>query len=117
MIAFDKVTIVRLWILKIVDTESPDWAASTYKGNVVIRATDERGARREATHRFHIASEKTSGGHVKANPWSQEALVVCEQYTGNEYSTTGNSGILFPQHEDILWRSYAQPIIPPDAAR
>lgn len=90
---------MKLWVLNVIDPNAPDWAASTYKGEVIVRAFDEKAARREATNRFFKATSKQSvGEEIKANPWSQQHLVSCEQYSGNEYLTEGENGVLSPSN-------------------
>lgn len=87
---------MNIYVLKVVNTELSDWQASAYKGDCIVRASDEDDARRVATNHFHRAAEQSSNGLVPTNPWSQGALVSCEPYSGAEYPATGNAGILFP---------------------
>ena len=89
---------MNLWILKVLDPTAPDWEASTYQGDVVVRASDERTARREASNRFAIATNRNLGEPVKASPWPQAQLVSCEEYSGNECPVQGETGVLYPSN-------------------
>lgn len=89
---------MNLWILKVLDSASANWEASTYKGEVIVRASDEISARREASNCFAIATDRNLGEIVKASPWPQAQLVSCEQYSGNEYPIQGEVGVLYPSN-------------------
>ena len=85
---------MKLWILQVIDNKSLDWEASTYRGEVIVRAVSESSARDEATQRFVIATRRVIGAPVKTTPWSQRELVSCNEYTGHEYQVDGPSGVL-----------------------
>ncbi len=90
-----KETHVHIWRLKALRLSSPHWEASTYRGDVIVRAETEANARRLATQAFWIATDKTSL-EVPANPWSHSWLVAAEVLEGPQYDPDGDEEILSP---------------------
>src|SRR5262245_19030236 len=60
------------WHLLPLDVASDHWRASTYKGDVIVRATSEAEARSTATTTFFRAYERVPGGIILFSPGSQE---------------------------------------------
>ncbi len=79
-----KETHVHIWRLKALNFSSPHWEASTYQGNVIVRAETEANARQLATEAFWIATEKIPGKEVAVNPWSQPRLVQAAVLEGSQ---------------------------------
>jgi hypothetical protein len=77
--------------------EDPDWQASTYKGEVLVRAADARHARLRTTNRFGIAGTLPLEDGVPRNPWTQERLVTCTQEEGSPYPEAGSTTVLWPE--------------------
>ncbi len=86
---------VRIWRLKALRLSSPHWEASTYQGNVIVRAETEADARHLATEAFWIATDKTSL-EVPVNPWSYSWLVAAEVFEGSQFDPDGDEEILSP---------------------
>lgn len=82
---------MELWKLAVIDTESPDWRASTYKGDAIVRADSEHMARLEAAKAFAIATERIIGQNTTINPWGQKEIVSCEPFESSEYVANGEA--------------------------
>ncbi len=78
-----------IWKLKPTDVESDHWKGSTYKGEVIARAEDERQARALATLHFR-------GADTEALPWWRPELVTCETVDDWEGETDGPAEVLYP---------------------
>ncbi len=95
---------MRIWRLKALSPSSPHWKASTYQGNVIVRAETEANARRLATQAFWIATDKIPLQGVPANPWIHSWLVAAEVLEGSQFDPDGEEEILYrplpPDHED-----------------
>ncbi len=75
---------MRIWRLKVLTPGSPHWKASTYQGDLIVRAETEVNARRLATQAFWIATEKIPGKEVAVNPWSHPRLVQAAVLEGSQ---------------------------------
>jgi len=87
---------MRIWQLKALSLSSPHWKASTYQGNVIVRAETEVDARRLASQSFWIVTEKIPLQEVPANPWSHSWLVAAKVLEGSQYDPDGEEKILYP---------------------
>jgi hypothetical protein len=87
---------VHIWQLKALSLSSPHWKASTYQGNVIVRAETEVDARRLASQSFWIVTEKIPLQEVPANPWSHSWLVAAKVLEGSQYDPDGDEKILYP---------------------
>ena len=86
-----------LWILKPVDASDRNWAASTYNGDVVIRAADMRRARRLASLSYALATNHKPGETIRSVPWTQADLVDANQVNATkDYAEEGDEGIVWP---------------------
>lgn len=85
-----------IWKLMPLSTDTPDWNLSTHRGEVIVRAKDEREARQLATQQFGIAAKRTLGQSTLLNPWEDAALVSCARIQTHDYQDTGPAAILFP---------------------
>ena len=70
------------WHLFPLDVTSDHWRASTYKGDVIVRATSEAEARSTATTTFFRAYERVPGGIILFSPWNQPTVVACQRVEG-----------------------------------
>ncbi len=86
---------MRIWRLKALTLSSPHWKASTYQGNVIVRAESEANARRLAAKAFGIRARNGLGREV-ANPWYRPWLVAAEVLEGSPYNPDGDEEILSP---------------------
>jgi hypothetical protein len=89
-----------LWHLLPIDSTSDHWRASTYKGEVVVRAASEAEARSTATATFFTAYERVPGGIPLFSPWKQSAVVDCQRVEHLPYDDQGPAVVLYPFPED-----------------
>lgn len=86
-----------LWRLNPIDPSDPNWEASTFNAEVIVRAPDSRSARLLAARAFGIATEHRLGQAVKIVPWDYGGLVSCEQAEATEaYPEEGEQGVVYP---------------------
>jgi hypothetical protein len=85
-------------IYKLVPTGrgSGDWARSTYRGEVIIRAENDRDARAIAAFSFGIAKTVTPGEKVTVGPWDDRESVSCAETNGQGYEVKGLRGVIEP---------------------
>ena len=89
-----------LWHLLPIDIASDQWRASTYKGEVIVRARSEAEARSTATATFFRAYERVPGGAILFSPWGQPALVRCQRVEGLPYDNHGPTAVVYPLSGD-----------------
>jgi len=77
-----------------IDPASRNWNASTFKGELIVRASDENKARQIASNEFHIATPQSLGRDVVVSPWKNPDTVSCEKVDGSEYAAESPDGIL-----------------------
>ena len=87
---------MRIWRLKALCPGSPHWKASTYQGDLIVRAETQANARRLASQAFWIKTDKIPIQEVPANPWIHSWLVAAEVLKQSQYEPDGQEGILFP---------------------
>ena len=85
-----------IWKLSPLNVSAPDWEASTYRGDVVLRAKNEEEARLCAMQRFAIATKVNLGEKTRTCPWTQHELVSCEEIVDSKYSAIGEATVLEP---------------------
>ncbi len=88
---------MRIWRLKALSPSSLHWKASTYQGDLIVRAETEANARRLATQAFWIKTDKIPLQEVPANPWIHSWLVAAEVLERSQYDWHGGEEILYPQ--------------------
>lgn len=88
---------MQIWQLTPMREDSPDWNLSTFRGKVLIRATDESTAREIATRAFAIAAKVEKDRSTRFNPWTNSNLVSCKAVSDVEFSTEGPSELLSPK--------------------
>ncbi len=88
---------MNIWKLSIANPDSPNWEASTYKGEVIVRAEDERQARMVTAQAFSIATERIPGESTKYPPWNSSEDTICEIMENSEYTPEGEACVLEPQ--------------------
>ncbi len=86
-----------IWKLTPVDPSDPSWRASSYCGAVVVRATNERIARRTAARAFSIASRFPPRAGISPPPWLRPSLVRAESITSPLYAPDGGPEVLEPK--------------------
>lgn len=86
-----------LWKLTPIDMTDRNWAASTFKDEIVVRAADESSARRLAARAFGIATRHLPGEEVRIVPWDYGGFVTAVQVGATEeYAEEGPDEIVFP---------------------
>ncbi len=78
------------------------WNASVYNGIVIVRAEDEKKARKKAALEFSIAVEvKSKTQPSPISPWSLGDYVDCKELNDSEYPIDGDEEILYPNPRDF----------------
>ena len=96
-----------IWKLTPLDLESHNWRASTYKGQVIIRAATEDRARRIASMAFGIAVKRVLGETTAINPWGRIiGESSCERLVDSAYPEDGPDEILDPAEYNHEWQRY-----------
>ncbi len=90
-----KETHMHIWRLKALKLSSHHWEASTYRGDVIVRAETEANARRLAAKAFGIGAGNGLGREVAANPWYRPWLVATEVLKGSQFDPDGAEEILY----------------------
>ncbi len=93
-----------IWQLDPIDTEDPNWEASTYRGRVIVRAPDEGAARDIAQRAFAKAATRPLGEEVRVAPWRDALGVSAKLIRGEQFDEHGPDTILFPE-----WAQYELP--------
>jgi hypothetical protein len=88
---------VSIWKLTPVDPSDPNWLHSSYCGIVIVRATNERVARKTAAKAFDIAGRFPLRAGVRAPPWLRPALVRAERIESPLYTAKGSPEVLEPK--------------------
>ena len=83
-----------IWRLVPIDLKSQNWEASTFKGELIVRACDESEARQIASLKFFIETERRLGQNVSVNPWRDPTTVSCTRTSDSEHIAEGPSAIL-----------------------
>ncbi len=86
---------MKIWKLGVLNENSSNWAASQFKGDVIVRAVSENEARQTAHNKFACAiTKRNPGDEISSSPWNSGDDVFCELYAGNEYDLTGSPAVL-----------------------
>ena len=86
---------MRIWRLKALKLGSHHWTASTYRGDVIVRAESEANARRLPAKAFGIGAGNGLGREVVANPWYRPWLVAAEVLESSQFDPDGEEEILY----------------------
>ena len=86
-----------LWRLTPNDQDDPNWAASTYRNELIVRADDARMARLLCARAYGIATQRRLGETVKIVPWNYSNLVAVNQVEAtDDCAEEGKQEIVFP---------------------
>lgn len=85
-----------VWTLTPVDPDDPNWATSSHRGPVVVRARSEEEARAVAAQAFDIKTGFRPGQGVRFPPWTRAALVRAERVDDPRYEAEGPAAVLEP---------------------
>ena len=86
---------MHIWRLKALKLSSPHWEASTYRGDVIVRAETEANARRLPAKAFGIGAGTALGREAAANPWYRRWLVAAEVLESSQFDPDGEEEILY----------------------
>lgn len=85
-----------IWKLEPINLNNRTWEASTYRGEVIVRADSETKAREIAYSAFVIATGKRRGEMISINPWKHPAEVSAVTIKDKKYEGNGKEEILGP---------------------
>ena len=84
-----------IWKLIPIDKTSDHWRASTHQGEVIIRASSEKEARKKAAQEFEKFIDRIRGEPTLwGSPWDQSNLVSCQRLEDSHYEEKGPVAIL-----------------------
>jgi hypothetical protein len=89
-----------LWHLLSLESTSDYWRASTYKGEVIVRAASEAEARSTATATFLTAYARTPGDTMLFSPWGQSSIVGCQRVESFPDDDQGAAAVVYPFPDD-----------------
>jgi hypothetical protein len=93
-----------LWELVPMETESPVWRFSKYKGTVVARAQDGEHARALASSCFQTGNPVSDHASdvIVGDPWLSAVLVICRPVASDslDMPTEGPYEVVFPKLGD-----------------
>lgn len=93
---------MKIWKLSPLDLNSPDWCNGNYQDDAIIRAEDEKEARKIAVLRFFsLAIKNGPCQETPLSPWDDSSVVKCIELDNSEYSTDGPAKVLKPESFDI----------------
>ena len=87
-----------IWKLHPINLRHPDWNASAYRGDVIVRAPDERKARWAAARAFTVATTIIPDQDIPPGPWLRLIRVACSELSHSEWNEQGPIEILSPPH-------------------
>lgn len=90
---------MHLWQLIPLERGDRNWAASTYRGKVIVRARNEAEAREVAARTFGVKTRFPLGRGVAAPPWLRRGSVRAEIAEDTRYPMDGPAEVLFPAIE------------------
>lgn len=85
-----------IWKLEPINLNNRAWEASTYRGEVIVRADSETKAREIAYSAFVILSEERRGEKISINSWIDSAEVSAVTIRDKKYEENGKEEILGP---------------------
>jgi len=78
------------------DPNDPDWAASSHRGPVIVRAANERQARTVAAEAFDVKTGFPPGQGLRFPPWTRAALVRAKRIDDPRFEAEGPAEVLEP---------------------
>jgi hypothetical protein len=99
------VNTISIYKLTPTEKESEHWRATTYKGPVIIRATNEDSRKIAELEFFKVTKRTSVHGDTLLSPWLQPDLVKCERLENSDYAENGPAEVLFPKEKTNLRRS------------
>ena len=88
---------MKIFKLEPKNLDSHHWNASVFNGIAIVRAEDEKKARRKAAFKFSIAVEiKSNAQPTPISPWILDDHVDCIEETNSGHPIDGDEEILHP---------------------
>ena len=88
---------MQLWKLEPINLANGNWAASTYKNEVIVRAEDVSKARDLAAKAYGTTPRPGPGETTVINPWDNPGLVRTMQVQEtDDYTEDGDQEIVYP---------------------
>lgn len=91
-----------IWRLSPIDLSDRNWEASSHRGQVVVRASNEDEARDLAEDAFAVKTRFAPGMGVITPPWKRPEQVKVELVTDSPYEPEGPPQVLEPSFEHDL---------------
>lgn len=92
---------MKIFNLEPKNIDSSAWKESEYQEVVIVRAEDEKSARRKATLTFASGVEIESKTQSTLFPWESGDHVDCKELNDSKYSIYGVEEILYPNPGDF----------------
>ena len=80
-----------------IDPTSHHWGVSNYRGEVVVRAEDEKKARGIAAKAFRAVAEQNCHEDVVTSPWTNPHVCAAEAVADQRFPQDGPEAILLPR--------------------
>jgi len=90
-----------VWQLSPVDLSDPNWEASSHRGMAIVRAPDEKTARKVAQSAFGVTTRLKHHPRLIA-PWTRAKLVHASHIEDRRFDSEGPSSVLVPSFEADL---------------
>ena len=88
-----------VWRLIPLDLNDPNWTANSHRGPAIVRAPDERRARKAAERAFGIKTRFEPGAAVRAAPWTRASLTRAEEIDDPLFAPDGPIEVLEPSFD------------------
>ncbi len=88
---------MQLWKLQPINVANRNWAASTYKNEIIVRAEDLSKAQDLAAKAYGTMPRSRPGDTTIINPWDNPGLVRTIQVQAtDDYTEDGDQEIIYP---------------------
>ena len=93
---------MKIWKLSPIDLDFAGWCYSCFKGDAIVRAENEKEARKIAALNLGNFTKKTSGSQeTPSSPWDKTNVVKCSELSNSNYSTDGQAELLETMDSDM----------------
>jgi osmotically-inducible protein OsmY len=98
-----------IWQLSPVDLSDPNWQASSHRGPAIVRAPDEKTARKLAQSAFGVETRFKQHPRLIA-PWTRAELVHASRIEDQRFDPDGPTGLLVPSFDADIARHSKKPV-------
>ena len=88
---------MRIYKLTDIDPTSHHWGVSNYRGDVFVRAEDDKKARAVAAKAFRAVAEQNCHEDVTTSPWTNPRVCGAEEVSDERFPQDGPEAILLPK--------------------